>query len=145
MENVNIDLTNTITPLILDTQEVVTTSSIDTHIELIKIIKRYENYPGWTLLIAPEKLPDRQFLKSCDLNLDKVLTIRKKCCRSAFELAKQAISFDNCAVLVIWDNTISGVELTIIQQLAQKNGTAFYLLNGQRSGYGNGLTTRMVS
>lgn len=108
---------------------------IDTHLELIRIIKRYEYSAGWTLLIAPEKLPDRNIMASCSVKLDKVLTIRKKYCRSAFEIAKQAIAFENCAVLVIWDDVINGVELANIREMAHQHGTALYLLNAKLAGY----------
>lgn len=118
---------------------------IDTHLELIKIIKRYEFSAGWTLLIAPEQLPDKHIMNSCSVNLDKVLTVKRKYCRSAFELAKQAISYDNCAVLVIWDNTISGLELSQIRIKAQENGTALYLLNTKHYDYNELVLTSWIS
>ena len=113
---------------------------IDTHLELIKIIKRYEFSHGWTLLIAPEKMPDRRIMDSCSVKLDKVLTIRKKYCRSAYQLAKQAISFANCSVLVIWDSAINGIELAEIRDKAQSKGTALYLLNHENCRYDPNLT-----
>ncbi|MBU2882242.1 hypothetical protein KO525_05970 [Psychrosphaera sp. B3R10] len=114
---------------------------LDTHLELLKIIKRYEFSDGWTLLIAPEKLPDKQILNSCSINLSKVLTVHKRYCKSAFELAKKAIFFDNCAVLVIWDDSISGLELELIRKQAHENGTALYLLNSDQTTYNEYIQT----
>lgn len=126
-----------ITPI----EQTVNADLVDTHLELLKIIKRYEFSDGWTLLIAPEKLPDRQILDSCSINLNKVLTVHKRFCKSAFELAKKAIFFDNCAVLVIWDDSISGLELELIRKQAHNNGTALYLLNSEQTTYNEYIQT----
>lgn len=126
MKNYNALTTN---PIEFDLVDEHNPDIIDTHLELIKIIKRYEYAHGWTLLIAPDKMPDRRIMDSCSVKLEKVLTIRKKYCRSAYQLAKQAIAFENCSVLVIWDSAINGVDLADIRERAHKNGIALYLLN----------------
>ena len=106
---------------------------IDTHFELIKIIKRYEFCVGWTLLIAPDHLPKKEVLQACSVNLDKVLIVRKKHCTDVKDVARRALKHENCSALVIWDEFISGTEVASLRQQAQTVGTALYLLDNCNS------------
>jgi len=107
--------------------------AIDEHFELIKIIKRYEFCSGWTLLIAPDHLPKKDVLLACSVNLDKVLIVRKKHCSDVLNCAKRALRHDNCSALVIWDDLLTGLEVSALGQQAQGVGTALYLLDNPPS------------
>jgi cell division inhibitor SulA len=98
------------------------------HFELAKIIKRYEQCSGWTMLIAPENLPNKRQMNLHKVNLNKVLTIPKKSCSHVLATAYQALKIDNCSALVIWDDCLSAVEIKLLLQKARKNNTSLYFL-----------------
>ncbi len=102
---------------------------IDSHIELIKIIKRFEYCCGWTLLIAPDHLPKKQVLKQHAVNLDKVLIVHKKQCSDVLLTAYQGLKNENCSALVIWDGLISNSEYALLAAKAKTVNTSLYLLN----------------
>lgn len=102
---------------------------IDTHIELIKIIKRFEYCCGWTLLIAPDHLPKKQVLKQHAVNLDKVLIVHKKQCSDVLLTAYQGLKNENCSALVIWDGLINDSEYALLAAKANTVNTSLYILN----------------
>ncbi len=104
---------------------------LDTHQELIKIISRYQACHGWTLLIAPNHLPNKATLKAAGLNLDKVLIVHKKNCPDVLFSAYQAIKNDNCSALVIWEELVSSVEWQLLESRAKTSDTHLYLLNNK--------------
>lgn len=101
---------------------------IDFHLELIKIIKRYEACHGWTLLIAPDHLPNKSVLKSCSVNLDKVLIVHKKHCQDVKLVANQALHHDNCSAVVICNDLIDAQDIEKLRAKAHSQATALYLL-----------------
>ena len=107
----------------------ITKDDIDSHFELIKIIKRYECCSGWTLLIAPDHLPKKEVLLSCSINLDKVLIVHKKHCQDVLNCANRALRHDNCSALVIWSDLLTGTEVANLQGQARSVGTALYMLD----------------
>lgn len=104
---------------------------LDTHQELIKIISRYQYCHGWTLLIAPNHLPNKATLKAAGLNLEKVLIVHKKNCPDVLFSAYQAIKNDNCSALVIWEELVSNVEWQLLHSRAKTSTTKLYLLNNK--------------
>lgn len=104
---------------------------LDVHQELIKIISRYQECHSWTLLIAPNHLPNKAQLKAAGLNLEKVLILHKKNCPDVLFSAYQAIKNDNCSALVIWEELVSNVEWQLLQSRAKTSATHLYLLNNK--------------
>ena len=104
---------------------------LDAHQELIKIISRYQECHGWTLLIAPNHLPNKATLKAAGLNLEKVLILHKKNCPDVLFSAYQAIKKDNCSALVIWEELVSSVEWQLLESRAKTSSTHLYLLNNK--------------
>ena len=104
---------------------------LDAHQELIKIISRYQECHGWTLLIAPNHLPNKATLKAAGLNLEKVLILHKKNCPDVLFSAYQAIKNDNCSALVIWEELVSSVEWQLLESRAKTSSTHLYLLNNK--------------
>lgn len=102
--------------------------NMELHFELAKIIRRYEQCSGWTMLIAPEGLPNKQVMQEYQVSLDKVLTIPKKDCSNELATAYQALKFDNCSALVIWDNDLSTTEIKLLLQKARASHTSLYFL-----------------
>ena len=101
------------------------------HIELIRIIKRYEYCHGWTLLIAPDHLPKKDMLIQAGINLDKVLIIHKKHCNDLLFKAYQALRQDNFSALVIWDNLMTDNEVKLLKIKAEYTTTSLYFLNNK--------------
>lgn len=104
---------------------------LDAHQELIKIISRYQACHGWTLLIAPNHLPNKATLKAAGINLEKVLILHKKNCPDVLFSAYQAIKNDNCSALVIWEELVSSVEWQLLESRAKTSATHLYLLNNK--------------
>lgn len=104
---------------------------LDAHQELIKIISRYQACHGWTLLIAPNHLPNKSTLKAAGINLEKVLILHKKNCPDVLFSAYQAIKNDNCSALVIWEELVSSVEWQLLESRAKTSTTHLYLLNNK--------------
>ena len=104
---------------------------VDEHFELIKIIQRYQQCHGWTMLIAPNHLPNKTTMKEAGVNLDKVLVVHKKNCPDVLFSAYQALKNDNCSALVIWEELISEIEWQLLQSRAQSTSTKLYLLNNK--------------
>ena len=104
---------------------------LDAHQELIKIISRYQGCHGWTLLIAPNHLPNKATLKAAGINLEKVLILHKKNCPDVLFSAYQAIKNDNCSALVIWEELVSSVEWQLLESRAKTSDTHLYLLNNK--------------
>jgi cell division inhibitor SulA len=102
---------------------------LNSHFELIKIIKRYEYCCGWTLLIAPDHLPKKDILTHHNINLDKVLIVHKKHCTDILFTAYQGLRNENCSALVIWDGLINQSEYALLNAKAKSVNTALYLLN----------------
>lgn len=122
---------------LLDKGELTTTyteqveQELDAHQELIKIISRYQNCHGWTLLIAPNHLPNKATLKAAGINLEKVLIVHKKNCPDVLFSAYKAIKNDNCSALVIWEELVSNVEWQLLESRAKTSATHLYLLNNK--------------
>ena len=108
-----------------------TASEISQHIELIRIIKRYEYCHGWTLLIAPDHLPKKDVLVNAGINLDKVLIIHKKHCTDVLFKSYQALKQDNFSALVVWDNLITESEMQLLKIKAEYTTTSLYFLNNK--------------
>lgn len=104
---------------------------LDAHHELIKIISRYQSCHGWTLLIAPNHLPNKATLKAAGINLEKVLIVHKKNCPDVLFSAYKAIKNDNCSALVIWEELVSNVEWQLLESRAKTSATHLYLLNNK--------------
>lgn len=104
---------------------------LDAHQELIKIINRYQQCHSWTLLIAPNHLPNKATLKAAGLNLEKVLILHKKNCPDVLFSAYQAIKNDNCSALVVWEELVSSVEWQLLESRAKTSATHLYLLNNK--------------
>lgn len=106
-------------------------NEISQHIELIRIIKRYEHCHGWTLLIAPDHLPKKDVLVDAGINLDKVLIIHKKHCTDVLFKAYQALKQDNFSALVVWDNLLTENEMKLLDIKAEYTTTSLYFLNNK--------------
>ena len=104
---------------------------LDAHQALIKIISRYQSCYGWTLLIAPNHLPNKATLKAAGINLEKVLILHKKNCPDVLFSAYQAIKNDNCSALVIWEELVSSVEWQLLESRSKTSATHLYLLNNK--------------
>mgnify|MGYP000247228905 CR=1 FL=1 len=101
------------------------------HIELISIIEQFQQSHGWTMLIAPNHLPNKTELVNAGINLDKVLVLHKKNCPDVLFSAYQALKNDNCAAIVIWEELVSNIDWQLLGSRAQLSATKLYLLNNK--------------
>ena len=105
--------------------------AISQHLELIRIIKRHEQCHGWTLLIAPDHLPNKQILLNAGINLNKVLIIHKKNCCDVLFRAYQSLKQDNFSALVVWDNLLTQNERDLLTIKAEFTTTSLYMLKNK--------------
>ena len=97
--------------------------------ELIKILRLYQQSNRWTLLIAPQNIPDKALLDCCSVDMDRVLVVREKQISSVLAAIENALSHATCSAVVAWCNNINSTKMAQINQLAEKSGCHFYAFN----------------
>ena len=97
--------------------------------ELIKILRLYQQSNRWTLLIAPQNIPDKALLDCCSVDMDRVLVVREKQISSVLATIENALSPATCSAVVAWCNNINSTKMAQINQLAEKSECHFYAFN----------------
>ncbi|AXQ98288.1 SulA-like leucine-rich domain-containing protein [Pseudoalteromonas piscicida] len=87
-------------------------------LELLKVLHKCQHKQGWTLLVAPDNVPNKSLLESASVDANKLLVIRQKHIYDLEYVLKSAISNGNFAAVVIWTNiasvqTINKMELPV--------------------------------
>ncbi|ASD67309.1 SulA-like leucine-rich domain-containing protein [Pseudoalteromonas piscicida] len=87
-------------------------------LELLKVLHKCQHKQGWTLLVAPDNVPNKSLLESASVDASKLLVIRQKHIYDLEYVLKSAISNGNFAAVVIWTNiasvqTINKMELPV--------------------------------
>ena len=93
---------------------------------LLQLLKRSENTPGWILLIAPNNLPSKSWLTRYQLPLNKILVIHEKQISDLNATLVRALSSGTCQLVVNFAKTLCPGALPRCQQLAKKNDVLFY-------------------
>ncbi|WP_440053395.1 hypothetical protein ACSLBF_10705 [Pseudoalteromonas sp. T1lg65] len=76
-------------------------------LELLKILHVDQTKLGWTLLIAPDNVPNKAMLENSNIDSSKLLIIRQKHIYNLEYVLQSAIKNGNFASVVIWTNISS--------------------------------------
>ncbi len=96
--------------------------------ELIKILRQHQHSNRWTLLIAPQNIPDKALLDCCSVDMNHVLVVHEKQITSIMATIENALLGSTCSAIVAWGNqwSINSGQLEHINQLAKKSHCLFY-------------------
>lgn len=104
------------TPKALDNHlDVVVEDEIVASLELMKVLHKCQNKEGWTLLVAPDHVPNKSLLESTSIDVGKLLIIRKKHIYDLQYVLNSAIGNGNFAAVVLW------TDIANTDMLAQMN------------------------
>ncbi|PHI35369.1 hypothetical protein CBQ28_19685 [Pseudoalteromonas sp. GCY] len=97
---------------------VIAEDEIVASLELLKVLHKCQHKQGWTLLVAPDNVPNKSLLESASVDASKLLVIRQKHIYDLEYVLKSAISNGNFAAVVIWTDiasvqTINKMELPV--------------------------------
>ncbi|TMN32943.1 hypothetical protein [Pseudoalteromonas sp. S2755] len=97
---------------------VIVEDEIVASLELLKVLHKCQHKQGWTLLVAPDNVPNKSLLESTSVDASKLLVIRQKHIYDLEYVLKSAISNGNFAAVVIWTDiasvqTINKMELPV--------------------------------
>lgn len=90
-----------------------TPDEICASLELLKIIHQCNHKQGWTLLIAPDHIPNKDMLEASSIDSSKLLVIRKKHIVDLEYVLNSALNNGNFAAVITW------TDITNEQQLSQ--------------------------
>jgi cell division inhibitor SulA len=90
-----------------------TPDEICASLELLKIIHQCNHKQGWTLLIAPDHIPNKDMLEASSIDSSKLLIIRKKHIVDLEYVLNSALNNGNFAAVITW------TDITDAQQLSQ--------------------------
>ncbi|WP_462154800.1 hypothetical protein [Pseudoalteromonas piscicida] len=97
---------------------VIVEDEIVASLELLKVLHKCQHKQGWTLLVAPDNVPNKSLLESTSVDASKLLVIRQKHIYDLEYVLKSAICNGNFAAVVIWTDitsvqTINKIELPV--------------------------------
>ncbi|NOU50909.1 hypothetical protein HG263_10240 [Pseudoalteromonas sp. JBTF-M23] len=88
-----------------------TADDICASLELLKIIHQCNQKKGWTLLIAPDNIPNKAMMDSCSIDASKLLVIRKKHIVDLNYVLTSALNNGNFAAVITWTDILLPSEL----------------------------------
>lgn len=92
-----------------------TADEICASLELLKVIHQCNQKQGWTLLIAPENVPNKAMLASCSIDSSKLLVIRQKHIVNLEYVLNAALNNGNFSAVITWTNITSKAQLESMQ------------------------------
>ncbi len=95
-----------------------TPDEICASLELLKIIHQCNHKQGWTLLIAPDHIPNKDMLEASSIDSSKLLVIRKKHIVDLEYVLNSALNNGNFAAVITWTG-ITNSELLSQMHLSQ--------------------------
>ncbi|MFT4929377.1 MAG: cell division inhibitor SulA [Phenylobacterium sp.] len=109
--------------------QVKTNDELEATFELVKILCQFQHSNRWTLLVAPENIPDKALLNCCAVDMDRVLVVHEKQITNVLSTIENALSHATCSAVIAWCNTITPTKLTEINRLAEQSRCHFYAFN----------------
>ncbi|WP_105167941.1 SulA-like leucine-rich domain-containing protein [Pseudoalteromonas sp. T1lg23B] len=91
---------------------VTTEDDICASLALLKIVHQCNQKQGWTLLIAPDNVPNKAMMDSCSIDTNKLLVIRRKHIVDLKYVLSSALNNGNFAAVIAWTDILSSTELT---------------------------------
>lgn len=83
-----------------------TEDEISASLELLKVLHNCNQKHGWTLLIAPDNVPNKSMLQSCSIDSSKLLVIRQKHLVNLPYVLNSALNNGNFAAVITWTDII---------------------------------------
>jgi cell division inhibitor SulA len=90
---------------------VITEDDISASLALLKIIHQCNQKKGWTLLIAPDNVPNKAMMESCSIDSSKLLVIRKRHIVDLNYVLRSALNNGNFAAVITWTDVIEPISL----------------------------------
>lgn len=109
--------------------QVTTPDELTASFELIKILQQFTHTNRWTLLIAPEHIPDKTLLDCCSIDMERVLVVHEKQISNTLATIENALSHATCSAVIAWCGNIKQNKLAAINQLAEQSQCHFYAFN----------------
>ncbi|MCF6435755.1 SulA-like leucine-rich domain-containing protein [Pseudoalteromonas sp. MMG022] len=91
---------------------VTTEDDICASLALLKIVHQCNQKQGWTLLIAPDNVPNKAMIDSCSVDTKKLLVIRRKHIVDLSYVLSSALNNGNFAAVITWTDVLSANELS---------------------------------
>ncbi|MBQ4849131.1 SulA-like leucine-rich domain-containing protein [Pseudoalteromonas sp. MMG012] len=88
-----------------------TRDDISANLELLNIIHLCNQKHGWTLLIAPEHIPNKSMLERCSIDSSKLLVIKQKHISNLQYVLNEALNNGNFAAVITWTNVTTADQL----------------------------------
>jgi cell division inhibitor SulA len=95
-----------------------TPDEICASLELLKIIHQCNHKQGWTLLIAPDHIPNKDMLEASSIDSSKLLVIRKKHIVDLEYVLNSALNNGNFAAVIAWTG-VTNAEMLSQMHLSQ--------------------------
>lgn len=108
---------------------VTTQDSLSESFELIKILRSHQYSGRWTVLIAPQNIPDKALLQCCSVDMGKVLVVHARQNTDVLATVENALSQSTCSAVVAWSELLPQQNFKQLSQLAAKSNCHFYSFN----------------
>ncbi|TMO44433.1 hypothetical protein CWC24_14175 [Pseudoalteromonas ruthenica] len=92
-----------------------TEDEISATFEMLKIVHRYNQNNGWTLLVAPDNVPSRHLLDACSIDTNKLLVIRAKHVVDMEYMLNCALQNGRFAAVITWTDILKQQQLVALQ------------------------------
>ncbi|WP_462164115.1 SulA-like leucine-rich domain-containing protein [Pseudoalteromonas xiamenensis] len=106
-------------------QIIYTEDEISASLELLKVLHTCNQKHGWTLLIAPDNVPNKMMLQSCSIDSSKLLVIRQKHLVNLPYVLNSALHNGNFAAVITWTDILKPSELETLH-ISPSNKTQLY-------------------
>lgn len=102
-----------------------TEDEISASLELLKVLHNCNQQHGWTLLIAPDNVPNKSMLQSCSIDSSKLLVIRQKHLVNLPYVLNSALNNGNFAAVITWTDIVKPNQLDMLH-IAPSNKTKLF-------------------
>lgn len=102
-----------------------TEDEISASLELLKVLHNCNQQHGWTLLIAPDNVPNKSMLQSCSIDSSKLLVIRQKHLVNLPYVLNSALHNGNFAAVITWTDVINPSQLDMLHIAPSKKTKLF--------------------
>lgn len=107
-----------------------TEDEISASLELLKVLHNCNQQHGWTLLIAPDNVPNKSMLQSCSIDSSKLLVIRQKHLVNLPYVLNCALHNGNFAAVITWTDVLNPNQLCELH-IAPSNKTKLFCFSRQ--------------
>ncbi|MFC3032360.1 SulA-like leucine-rich domain-containing protein [Pseudoalteromonas fenneropenaei] len=106
-------------------QVIHTEDEISASLELLKVLHSCNQKQGWTLLIAPDNVPNKAMLQSCSIDSSKLLVIRQKHLVNLPYVLNSALHNGNFAAVITWTDIVSPSQLDALALTTQSKAQLY--------------------